>query len=95
MMERNRCDWSMYTGSADPLYRAYHDEEWGRPVHDDKVLFEFMILELMQAGLSWATILRKRSAFRGALDGFDVGKVARYGEDKIETLMKNAAIIRN
>jgi DNA-3-methyladenine glycosylase I len=86
-----RCEW---TGS-DPLMVAYHDEEWGVPLHDDQKLFEFLILEGMQAGLSWMTILRKRENFRAAFDDFDPVKVARYGQEKVEKLMGNAGIIRN
>jgi DNA-3-methyladenine glycosylase I len=77
------------------LYRAYHDTEWGRPSQDDQHLFEMLILESFQAGLSWHTILKKREHFRAAFDGFDVHKVAAYGEDKIAELMNNAGIIRN
>lgn len=86
-----RCEW---TGS-DPLMVAYHDREWGVPVHDDQKLFEFLILEGMQAGLSWMTILRKRENFRAAFDGFDPVKVAHYDQEKVEKLMENAGIIRN
>lgn len=86
-----RCEW---TGS-DPLMVAYHDEEWGVPLHDDQKLFEFLILEGMQAGLSWMTILRKRENFRAAFDDFNVVKVARYDQQKVEKLMGNAGIIRN
>jgi len=74
---------------------AYHDREWGVPVHDDQKLFEFLILEGMQAGLSWMTILRKRENFRAAFDGFDPVKVAHYDQEKVEKLMENAGIIRN
>lgn len=86
-----RCDWA----GTDPLYVAYHDQEWGVPVHDDRVLFEFLILEGMQAGLSWSTILRKRENFRQAFDGFDPQKIAEYGEEKIAELLANPGIIRN
>ncbi|QNK39746.1 DNA-3-methyladenine glycosylase I [Caproicibacter fermentans] len=86
-----RCGWC----ESDDLYRAYHDEEWGVPVHDDRKHFEFLILESAQAGLSWITILRKRKAYRAAFDGFDPEKIAAYGEDKIEELMTNSGIIRN
>jgi DNA-3-methyladenine glycosylase I len=75
--------------------RAYHDEEWGRPVHDDRVLFEFLTLEGAQAGLSWSTILRKRQAYRSAFEGFDPAKVARYGRPKVRELMGNEGIVRN
>ena len=87
----NRCPW----GTADDLYIRYHDEEWGVPVYDDKKQFEFLVLESAQAGLSWHTILRKRENYRAAYDGFDVEKVAKYDEKKIEILMQNAGIIRN
>lgn len=86
-----RCDWC----GSDPLYVAYHDEEWGVPVHDDRKLFEFLVLESAQAGLSWITILRKRENYRQAFDGFDPGKVARYDEEKIMELLSNEGIIRN
>jgi len=78
-----------------PLFIDYHDHEWGRPVHDDNKLFEMLILEGMQAGLSWITVLNKREAFREAFDGFDPKKVALYDDAKIEALMTNAGIIRN
>ena len=86
-----RCEWS----SADELMQSYHDNEWGLPVHDDTKLFEAVILDGFQAGLSWLTILRKRENFRKAFDQFDVKKVAAYGEDKIEALLQDAGIIRN
>jgi DNA-3-methyladenine glycosylase I len=86
-----RCPWS----TTDPLYIAYHDEEWGVPVHDDRLLFEFLVLEGAQAGLSWITILRKRDGYRKAFDNFDVKKVARYDKGKIAKLMKDAKIVRN
>lgn len=73
----------------------YHDVEWGTPVHDDRKLFEFMILDCMQAGLSWTTILHKRSAFREAFDGFDIETVANYGDDKVQELLQNKGIVRN
>ena len=85
-----RCSWA-----TTDLYKEYHDKEWGKPVHNDDKLFEMLILEGMQAGLSWLTILNKREAFREAFDRFDCRKVALYGEDKIEELMKNEKIIRN
>src|SRR3982751_585704 len=75
-----RCGWSL----GDPIYVKYHDEEWGRPVHDDKLLFEFLVLESFQAGLSWLTILKKRENFRKAFANFDVKKVARFDEKKYE-----------
>ena len=89
--ERPRCSWC----GTDPLYCAYHDEEWGRPLHDDRRLFEMLILEGAQAGLSWITILRKRPAYRKAFDRFDPKKVARYTAAKKRALMKDAGIVRN
>ena len=86
-----RCVW---TGN-DPLYQAYHDYEWGVPVHDDRLLFEFLILEGAQAGLSWITILRKREAYRTAFSGFDPEVVARFDEGKVAELLTNAGIVRN
>ncbi|WP_080797430.1 DNA-3-methyladenine glycosylase I [Arabiibacter massiliensis] len=91
MEEKTRCPWA---GDL-PIYVDYHDNEWGRPVHDDRKLFEMLILEGAQAGLSWLTVLKKREAYRGAFDGFDPVKVASYDEAKIEELMANAGIIRN
>jgi|TARA_B110000467_G_C18221377_1_gene423204 DNA-3-methyladenine glycosylase I len=90
-MEKIRCDWS----TKDPLYIAYHDNEWGVPLHDERQLFEFLILETFQAGLSWITVLRKRENFREAFDNFDYKKVALYREDKIQDLLQDAGIIRN
>ena len=90
-MEKIRCDWS----TKDPLFIAYHDTEWGVPIHDEQQLFEFLILETFQAGLSWITVLRKRDNFRKAFDNFDYKKVALYGEDKIQDLLQDAGIIRN
>ena len=90
-VDHMRCEW---TGS-DPLMVAYHDQEWGVPLHDDQKLFEFLILEGMQAGLSWMTILRKRDNFRAAFDEFDPHRVAQYDQGKFEELMTNAGIIRN
>ena len=87
----NRCQWA----SDDPLYMAYHDEEWGVPLHDDRMLFEFLILEGAQAGLSWITILRKRENYRAAFDNFDPVKVAAYDEAKILELLDNPGIVRN
>jgi DNA-3-methyladenine glycosylase I len=78
-----------------PIYKDYHDNEWGRPVHDDNKLFEMLILEGAQAGLSWITVLKKREAYRKAFDGFDPEKVALYDEAKIEELMANEGIVRN
>ncbi|WP_297849336.1 DNA-3-methyladenine glycosylase I [uncultured Desulfovibrio sp.] len=86
-----RCAWA----GDSPIYVHYHDNEWGRPVHDDNRLFEMLVLEGMQAGLSWLTVLKKREAFREAFDGFDPGKVARYGEATIQKLLTNEKIIRN
>lgn len=86
-----RCQWA----GEDPLYVAYHDTEWGVPVHDDRLLFEFLILEGAQAGLSWITILRKRDNYIKAFDGFDPDIVAGYGSKKIEALLKNEGIVRN
>ena len=86
-----RCDW----GRTTPLMMAYHDAEWGVPLHDDRKLFEFLILEGMQAGLSWSTILNKRENFRRAFDRFDPEKVARYGKVKVRALLQDAGIIRN
>lgn len=80
---------------GDALYEKYHDEEWGKPVYDDGKLFEFIILETFQAGLSWITILRKRENFRNAFDDFDYKKIAAYSQDKIEELLQDQGIIRN
>jgi len=91
MAEIMRCAWC----EKDDLYRAYHDQEWGTPVYDDRTLFEFLILETFQAGLSWHTVLKKREHFRAAFDGFDPEKVAAYGEDKLATLLQDSGIIRN
>ncbi|MGB1043045.1 MAG: DNA-3-methyladenine glycosylase I [Tenacibaculum sp.] len=88
---KKRCFWV----SDDPLYIEYHDTEWGVPVYDDAKLFEFLILETFQAGLSWITVLKKRENFRAALDNFDYNKIAVYGEEKYEELLLNAGIIRN
>ena len=90
-MTKKRCAWCEKTD----LYKAYHDNEWGKPVYDDATLFEFLILETFQAGLSWITILKKREHFRLAFDHFDYLKVALYSENKIQELMQNAGIIRN
>jgi len=86
-----RCAWC----EKDDLYRDYHDNEWGKPVYDDDKLFEFLILETFQAGLSWYTILKKRENFRVAFDNFDYKKVANYGEEKVQELLQDAGIIRN
>ena len=91
MEQKIRCKWCV----GDPLYEKYHDEEWGVPVYDDAVLFEFLILETFQAGLSWITILRKRENFRIAFDEFNYRKIAAYSEEKIQELMQDAGIIRN
>ena len=90
-MAKHRCGWCV----GDPLYEAYHDDEWGVPVYDDDTLFEFLILETFQAGLSWITILRKRENFRKAFDHFDYKKIARYEQKKIDALLEDAGIIRN
>jgi DNA-3-methyladenine glycosylase I len=87
----NRCAWA----NSDPIYIEYHDCEWGVPIHDDRLLFEFLILEGAQAGLSWLTILKKRVNYRKAFDGFDFRKVARYDENDIQRLLLNPGIIRN
>ncbi|MBO9674913.1 MAG: DNA-3-methyladenine glycosylase I [Sphingobacteriaceae bacterium] len=86
-----RCSWA----TSDPLYIKYHDEEWGKPVYDDKILFEFLILEGAQAGLSWITILRRRENYRKAFAGFDVQKVAAFTDKDVERLMNDEGIIRN
>ena len=88
---KQRCFW--VTDSK--LYQEYHDKEWGEPVYDDKILFEFLILETFQAGVSWITILNKRENFRKAFDNFDYQKIAKYPESKFNELMQNAGIIRN
>ncbi len=90
-MNKKRCGWC----TADPLYIAYHDKEWGRPVHDDRLLFEFLVLEGAQAGLSWLTVLKKRENYRRAFDHFDAVKIERYGDKKIKELLSNEGIIRN
>jgi len=87
----SRCTWA----GTDPILISYHDREWGVPVHSDKKLFEFLVLEGAQAGLSWITILKKRPAYRKAFDNFDFNKVARYGEGKVRQLLNNAGIVRN
>jgi DNA-3-methyladenine glycosylase I len=87
---KERCGWA-----RGEQYIAYHDEEWGVPLHDDRALFEFLILEGAQAGLSWSTILNKRANYRKAFDRFDAKKVARYGDAKIAALMANQGIVRN
>ena len=90
--EKTRCAWAVAT---DELYIRYHDEEWGVPVHDDRLLFEFLILEGAQAGLSWRTVLNKRQNYREAFDNFDAEKIARYNDAKITRLLNNPGIIRN
>jgi len=89
--KEQRCPWA----GTDPLYIRYHDTEWGVPIHDDRKLFEFLILEGAQAGLSWLTILKKRPEYRRAFDNFDPSKVARYRAAKIERLLSNPGIVRN
>lgn len=91
MYKKNRCSWAGDTS----VYVDYHDNEWGRPVHDDNKLFEMLLLETMQAGLSWITILKKREAYREAFDDFDPSKIALYDNKKIDELMENKGIIRN
>jgi len=86
-----RCAWV----GDDPLYRTYHDTEWGVPLHDENALFEFLILEGAQAGLSWLTILKKRDGYRRAFDGFDAERVARYGEAEVGSLLADSGIVRN
>jgi DNA-3-methyladenine glycosylase I len=88
---RTRCWWA----GNDPLYVAYHDHEWGVPVHDDRTLFEFLVLEGAQAGLAWITILRKRENYRRAFAGFDPARVARFDRRRVEALLKDASIVRN
>jgi DNA-3-methyladenine glycosylase I len=90
-MQDPRCDWCL----GDSLYQQYHDQEWGRPLFDEQRLFEFLLLEGAQAGLSWLTVLRKRENYRAALDGFDPHKIARYGDADIARLLQNPGIIRN
>lgn len=89
--EKKRCGWCL----KDPVYIEYHDKEWGVPIHDDRLLFEFLVLESFQAGLSWLTVLKKRENFRKAFAGFEAKKVARFDADKVEKLMQDAGIIRN
>lgn len=91
METKIRCTWC----EKDDLYRDYHDNEWGNPVYDDATLFEFLVLETFQAGLSWYTILRKRENFRSAFDQFDYQKIAQYDESKVQQLLLDAGIIRN
>jgi DNA-3-methyladenine glycosylase I len=91
MPNLSRCPWP----SNDPLMIAYHDNEWGVPLHDDRKLFEFMVLDCFQAGLSWRTVLHKRENFRLALDNFDYRKIAEYDQEKIDSLLQDSGIIRN
>jgi DNA-3-methyladenine glycosylase I len=91
MDTKQRCRWA----ESDPLYIDYHDKEWGVPVHDDRLLFEFLVLDGAQAGLSWITILRKRDNYRAAFDNFQPEIVANYGDDKLQELLSNPGIIRN
>jgi DNA-3-methyladenine glycosylase I len=91
MSQIQRCKWA----NASPAETQYHDTEWGVPLHDDRLLFEFLILEGAQAGLSWSTILNKREAYRQAFDDFDIEKVAHYSEKKIQALLQNKGIVRN
>lgn len=91
-MEKTRCGWATVN---DQLYIDYHDNEWGKPVFDDNILFEFLVLESFQAGLSWITILRKRENFRQAFDNFNYQKIAKYGDKKITQLLQNEGIIRH
>jgi DNA-3-methyladenine glycosylase I len=91
MEHKNRCAWC----EKDDLYRNYHDNEWGKPVYDDATLFEFLILETFQAGLSWHTILKKRENFKKAFDKFDVKKIAAYNDKKLQILIEDTGIIRN
>jgi DNA-3-methyladenine glycosylase I len=90
-LNKPRCAWA----GSDALYQTYHDREWGVPLHDDRGLFEFLLLEGAQAGLSWITILRKRENYRAAFDNFDAARIARYGANKIESLLQDAGIVRN
>lgn len=92
MERRQRCSW---VNEQNELYCAYHDGEWGAPIRDDERMYELFLLELFQAGLSWITLLKKREAFRAAFDGFDVKKVARYDEARIQQLLQNPSIIRS
>lgn len=92
MSDKKRCDWVPLN---DPIYMKYHDEEWGVPIHDDIRLFELLMLEGAQAGLSWKTILNRRENYRKAFDGFDPGAISKYDQDKIESLLADSGIIRN
>ena len=86
-----RCSWC----TQDPAYISYHDREWGRPLHGDRALYELLVLEGMQAGLSWLTVLKKREAFRRAFEGFEPARVAEYGERELERLLSDSGIVRN
>jgi DNA-3-methyladenine glycosylase I len=88
---KTRCAWA----GSDPLYVAYHDEQWGVPLHDDRELFEMLVLEGAQAGLSWSTILNKRENYRSAFDGFEIARVAAYGEAEVQRLLADPGIVRN
>ena len=88
---KQRCEWCL----KDPVYINYHDKEWGKPVHDDKLLFEFLVLESFQAGLSWLTVLKKRENFRKAFANFNAKKVSKFDKNKFDSLMQDAGIIRN
>lgn len=90
-IQKERCPWCL----SDPIYIEYHDKEWGVPLHDDRQLFELLILEGAQAGLSWLTVLKKRENYRKAFDNFDAKKIVKYDEKKVESLMQNEGIIRN
>ncbi len=89
--KRKRCSWA----ASNPLMKEYHDKEWGTPIHDDRLLFEFLILEGVQAGLSWNIVLQKRENYRMAFEDFDYKKIANYDEKKVEELLQNIGIIRN
>ena len=91
LKEKNRCEWA----GLDPLYVAYHDQEWGVPVHHDRLLFEFLILEGAQAGLSWITILKKRENYRKAFNYFDAKKISQYDSQRIKALLLNEGVVRN
>lgn len=91
-MTKKRCSWA---SDVEDIYVRYHDDEWGVPTHDERELYEFLVLESFQAGLAWITILKKRENFKKAFDNFDVEKVAEYGEDKISELLSNEGIIRH
>ena len=92
MEQKTRCNW---VRESSELYCAYHDDEWGTPIHDETAMYGLFLLELFQAGLSWITLLKKREAFREAFDGFDAAKIAAYDEEKVLSLLQNAGIIRS